>query len=55
MKDKVENYKRTSIDIINLLDLKKYCLDKDISLKDFINEAIKEKLKRERKQTQLVS
>jgi hypothetical protein len=55
MNEKVENYKRTSIDIIDLQNLKKYCLEKNISLKSFVNEAIKEKLKRERKQTHLVS
>jgi len=50
---KAQNYSRTSIDIANLKDLKKYCLEKNITLKDFINEAIEEKLKREKKQTHL--
>lgn len=49
-----ESYNRTSIDIVNLKDLKKYCLENNITLKDFVNEAIKEKLKRERKQTHLM-
>jgi len=49
----MQNYSRTTIDILNPNILKKYCFDKNITLKEFINEAIREKLDRETKQTKL--
>lgn len=48
-----KTYYRTSIDIVDLPELKKHCLENGKSLKGFINEAIDEKLKREMKQTRL--
>ena len=45
-------YNRTSVDILNLKYLKTYCLENNLTLKEFINNAIIEKLDRNEKQKQ---
>ncbi len=43
----------TTIDIHDLKQLRSYLLQSDRTLKEFVNEAIKEKLEREKGQTKL--
>lgn len=52
IQNNIEEYRRTSIDILDLKKLKKFCLENNYTLKDFINKAINEKLERETRQKQ---